>query len=246
MRTLLASGTYFDKLTIYVVGSENPKWSFKDSRIHVRYVPTLDKDYWYKNKLYLCDSDADRVIFLDTDTMILSPIEHVYMNTEKDFLSRPAPVVSTPLWNSEKWESRLKQFGLDYCQYFTCGFMIFQNRSHARIRDKWDSITSQIVSGNTKFPVTRFAEQQALSITVAQSGLTSFEMNAIHHSYAMNGESYENAIVYHLGTPNFYHYYLPVENVMGIKHMTLPVRRPRFNRLMHYYSRFKHKWINRQ
>jgi len=52
-------------------------------------------------------------------------------------------------------------------------------------------------------PANRFAEMYAFSIAASLEQLTHFSMPDSGHRYAFLGEPWEDATVYHLGTPRF-------------------------------------------
>src|SRR3990172_4209288 len=90
LRSLLASGTSFDRVVIYCVGRLPRNWRFEDPRILVEEVPPLIDGYFLSNKTYLCQRPVDRVIYLDADTMIRKPIDTLYLNVASDFVGRTA------------------------------------------------------------------------------------------------------------------------------------------------------------
>jgi hypothetical protein len=218
LRTLLASGTSFDQVTIYVTSNQMPSWRFGDPRIQVRLVPTLDTEYWGTNKCYLCHSTAKRVIYLDTDVMVLKPIDSLYKDSSAELIARY--VVSYYMgryWHPDKWKAILSSIGApDYPKY-SPGFMIFQNSSHLRLKDCWPDLIRQILDHKIPLnPPNRFAELDAFSMACAHQNLTHELMPDYGHRYAMIGESHHDAVVWHLGTPGFYRYYLPVEKATSL------------------------------
>ena len=226
LRTLLVSGTQFERVVVYVVGDKKPRWNFKDPRINIKLVPDIGNGYWYINKTHICDSNADRLIFLDTDTMVLKPLELVYNNISADLIARNAPGTYLSTWRQERWEEVLNSVGAPSYPFYSCGFMIFQNGAHRKMKETWPKLTEEILQGKLPIKKTRFAEQQAFSLSAAVEGLSHSSMKNNHHVYAMNGESPNDAVVYHLGTPNFYTYYRPVELERGLHRMKLSVKRP--------------------
>lgn len=244
MRTLYSSGTSFDKLTIYVTGQQHPGWTFDDPRVEVKLVPTMDEKYWGYNKCYLCHSDSDRVIYLDTDVMVLRPIDELYQDSSAELIARYiVGYYMNKYWDPEKWKSILKSLGFpDYPKYMP-GFMIFQNGSHRRLKDSWPALIKDILDDKIEnCPPDRFAELHAFSLACSQEGLTHELMPDYGHRYAMIGESHEDAVVHHLGTPGFYRYYLPIEKAMGLhKRKDLPVPRPRHLEIEYAYNRVLHR-----
>lgn len=241
LRTLLSSGSTIDRIVIYVVSETMPDWKFKDPRIEIKLVPDIGKGYWYLNKTHICNSDADRLIFLDTDTMILQPLDQVYEGQQADMLSRAEPGTYRKTWKQDKWEALFTYLGAKPSPYYTCGFMIFQNGAHRRMGDTWKTLAQRIIRGELPIKKTRFAEQQAFSLAIGVEGLTHASMEDRHHAYAMNGEPHANSVVYHLGTYDFYRYYIPIERDLKLHKKDLPVPRPRFLHLNRIMSRLEYR-----
>ena len=240
MRTLFATGSQFDRVTIYIVGDELPNWKFDDPRIKLELVPDIGDGYWYTNKAHICKSEYSRTIFLDTDVMVLSPLEHTYAGVDADIIARIAPGTYKSVWNQTNWENLLEHVGgARDIPYFSCGFVVYQNDVHKRLESEWPAMTKSIINGELPTKVTRFAEQQALSLLIGKLGLSYHMMKDNHHVYAMNGETHEDAVVYHLGTPNFYHFYFPVERELGLADLQLPVTRPGFLKVHEFQTKVK-------
>lgn len=248
LRTLITSGTQFDCVRIYVVSEKNPNWNIEDEHIIVENVPDIAAIgewgyYWGNNKIHLTNSQADRVIYLDTDTMVLNPINQIYEKTEEDLLARYGVEIFMGKYFSHKnWKKALKLLGANDYPYYSPGFMIFQNRSHKKIEKNWHEIIRKILTNNLPFPVSKHAEMFAFSLAAAVSGLTHRPMENFHHRYAMIGEKYSDAVVYHLGTPGFYRHYLPIEKKIGLKNRKdLSVPRPKLIELHALYKKIRYR-----
>jgi hypothetical protein len=242
---LFGSESYFDRVRVIVTSDEKPDWNFKTDRIVVDTVSGIGDGFWMLNKTHLAKSDADIIIFLDTDTIVLNPIDGIYSDSESDLIARKAPSVQTQYFYPEQWKNTLNHYGCGGYPYLSSGFIIFQNNSHKRIRDKWIEVTKRLLEGEGVNKVTRHANQQAFSISACIENLSLSLMKKYHHSYAMIGENYNGSVVHHLGTPNFYYYYLDIEKEMELGEADLPVHRPKllwFHRLKNrLYRRIKMK-----
>lgn len=241
MRTLFESGTYFDRVRVIVTSEQNLGWNFKTDRIVIDNTKDIGEGFWMLNKTQLGRSDADVVIFLDTDTVILNPIDEIYSGCDSDIIARKAPSVQTKYFYPEKWKKTLNYYGCDNYPYLSSGFVIFQNNSQKRINKKWIKITNRLLNGEGVNKVTRHANQQAFSISACIQDLSVSLMEEHHHSYAMIGEDYKGSVVHHLGTPNFYYYYLDIEKEMGLGSKDLPVKRPRLLWLHRLKNRLSRK-----
>ena len=171
LRTLLTSGTQVDHVKVYVVSDTEPDWPpIHDSRIDIELVEDIGARgewgyYWGNNKIHLCKSDADRVIYLDTDVMVLKPLELTYSGQETDLIARYA--VATYMkkyYDPEHWKQVLgKAGGRDY-PFYSPGFMVFQNGAHRRIESAWHHVIERILREELPLPVNKHAEMYAFSI----------------------------------------------------------------------------------
>jgi hypothetical protein len=221
-------------------------------------VKDIGGGFWMMNKTHVHKSEAETVIFLDTDTVVLKPIDEIYKNCNSDIMAREAPSVKTSYFYPEKWKDTLKYYGCSGYPYLSSGFVVFQNNSHKKIRKEWVKVTKRLLNGEGVNQVTRHSNQHAFSISACLNNLSLSMMEDNHHSYAMLGENYENSIVHHLGTPNFYYHYLDIEEKMDLGDRDLPVKRPKFLRIQRYKNRLIRKikmslgidrksfWLNRE
>lgn len=248
LRTLLTSGTHLEQVRIYLVADSDPGWSIDDDRITVELVPDISArgewgSYWGNNKIHLCKSEADRVIYLDTDVMVQRPLHLVYEETQADLVARYG--VSTYMdryYDPDRWASVLEAAGTTFYPKYSPGFMVFQNGAHRRIEKTWHKVIEKILNGELPLPVNKHAELYAFSIAASIENLSHHPMKERDHRYAMIGEGHEDAVVYHLGTPGFYRHYLPIEEEIGLDSRTdLPVPRPRFTEVHDFYTRVRHR-----
>lgn len=241
IRSLYASESTFDSVRIYVTDNKQPDWNFNDPRIKVLPVPDIGGGFWMLNKTYLCDSEYDTVVFLDVDTLVIGNIDEVYRDRDVDLIARCAPRVETDHYDEEKWERRIAAYNCPGYPYLSSGFMVFQNHSHERIKQRWIGVTKHILNGESP---DWHANQDAFSIACCAEGLTLGLMEKRDHAYAMIGEPPENSVVYHLGTPNYYYYYFKAQPHLSVGDNEAPVARPKFLLFQRLRNRLRRK-INR-
>jgi hypothetical protein len=249
LRTLLFSNPDIERVRVYVVADKTPQWRIDDGRVTVEAVPDIGARgpwgyYWGNNKIHLCRSDADRVIYLDTDVMVLKPLQLTYEGKSEDLIARYG--VETYMgryWTVENWRRVLQAAGSrDDYPFYSPGFMVFQNGAHKRVEETWHAIIEMILSGQLPLPANKHAEMYAFSIAAAAENLTHSPMEVWHHRYAMIGESWHDAVVYHLGTPGFYRHYLPVEKELKLADRSdIIVPRPYLTSAHAVYTRVRHR-----
>jgi len=251
LRTLFWSNPDVESVRVYVVSpSEDvPKWGIRDDRVKIEAVPDISSTgawgrYWGTNKLHLARSTADRVIYLDTDVMILDDLAKSYADSRADLIARPAPdVVSRRHWNPERWSQKVQQAGASPdMPFYSPGFMVFHNGAHQRLRAEWEAVIERILSGETPFSADKHAEMNAFSVAASIVGLSHHAMADEAHRYAMIGEGAADAVVWHLGTPGFFRHYIPQEKKLGLDKEDLPVARPAFLWLRALQSRLRYKY----
>ena len=247
LRSLLASGTSFSRVVIYCIGKRPRHWCFVDPRIVVEEVEPLSGSYFLINKVYMCQSRADRVIFLDADTMVLKPLDSLYRNVASDFIGRVAGQYQNENWDQEQWVQALGLVNADETPYFNSGLIIFQNGTQQRISSLWPDFTRKNLAGelmDLKSP--RFAEQLSLSLAIGAARLSCHLLDKTEHAYGWRKEPYSDAVVFHTSGP-----FLPIataiECELGIANLDLPAFRGRnkinsvrlHRKLRHTQARFK-------
>jgi hypothetical protein len=226
LRSLLASGSSFDRVVIFCVGARPASWTFVDPRILVESVPTVDDESFLMNKTYLCTRAAERVIFLDTDTLVLRPLDTVWRGIEADVLGRVALRCEGPQWDDELWREALAEVGSGSSPYLNSGFLVFQNGSHRALREPWIDIERRL--GNGELPSSarlhgrRYREQLALSLAIGSMDLSCHELSAEEHRYGFAREPHEDAVVYHTGGPGFLDLAPSIERARGLHRLELP------------------------
>lgn len=216
LQSLLRSGSSFDRVIIYCVGERPRHWVFADNRIEIQEVPArresecLREGRFLFNKTYLCDNTAERVIYLDADTLVRAPIDPVWHGRDSDVIARTASHCRKSAWDHGLWSETLRCVGGNDCYpYFNSGFLIFQNNSHRRLHGIWPEMIERLVKGELTDPHrlhpggTKFAEQLALSLSISAENLSYHEMDSREHAFWWTGDRYEDSIVFHAGSRNF-------------------------------------------
>jgi|GEM_PF-1774702 len=235
LRSLLASGTSFDRIVIFCVGKRPKYWEFEDSRIVVEEVKNLNENYFFINKTHVCNRDAERLIFLDADTIIMKPIDSIYKNINSDLLARPVMGYPNSIWERslvlekwdlQKWVELLGMVGANPgTPYFNSGFFICQNGSHQKLSKIWLELYQRLLVGD---PMALFkakwSEQAAFSLAVGVAGLSYHLLDRTAHCYAFSREKelFKDAIVYHTGGRFFWNHAARIESFLAIKDLDLP------------------------
>jgi hypothetical protein len=212
LTTLLKSGSNFDRATIYVIGDKEPGWTTRDERVRVRSVPSFFGPYIPGNKVLLCDSEADTVIFLDADTFVLKPIDIVLSEVEDTFFGRVDPYYKGPLWNRTAWRETFDRFNVPELPMYNSGFLVFRNFEARKIKSIWSENINRFLNGNYTLPVAasdggaRLVDQFALSLSVAQADIRYGHMTAIHHWFGWRDGYNKDAVVFHVSNEQFQHY----------------------------------------
>ena len=208
LHSLVLSGSHFDKVRVFCIGKKPNSWTFTDSRIIVDEVDSLDNNYFLLNKTYITQCQAERVILLDADTLILSPIDQVWRTINADFIARIASQYRSSQWDHDKWNTLFSRINGSQVPYFNCGFCIFQNGAQAALADVWRELTQKGLRKELFDPAEihgpRFTEQIALSLAIGSKGLSFHSMNKKEHAFAWKLEPYEDAVVYHTSSKLFY------------------------------------------
>ncbi|HEX2093320.1 MAG TPA: hypothetical protein VHG28_13010 [Longimicrobiaceae bacterium] len=204
LASVMASASTFDRVRIYCVGRRPADWVFNDERIQVDEVEAIDKDYFLANKAYLSRTPADRVVFLDADTIVLRPLDHIWTGKMADVIGRKAARYKSPAWDAEGWRARVSAVGGGDSPYLNSGVVVFQNGSHRKLVDRWPTLTeAEKAVGAAPFGA-RMAEQVAMSLSIAAERLSVETVEAWAHAYGWENETPERTIVFHTGTGEFF------------------------------------------
>lgn len=207
LHSLALSGTNYDYVKVFAVGDKLNFPKKLKIPLEIEVVEDKNKDYFLENKTYLSNVDSKRLIYLDSDTVILGPIDKVYKGKNEEFIGRYNHHYEDEKFIMEEWRKILKENKAKYSPYFNSGFVIFQNESQKRIKKDWVKISKDNLekSEEREFMGRKMSEQIALSTSVSKNNLSKARMQRREHIYGwktppsdlnISGEE----IVYHTGS----------------------------------------------
>jgi hypothetical protein len=128
---------------------------------------------------------ADRIVFLDTDTLILKRLDPLWENRSADFLGRVASGYGAPTWDPGVWRETSDDSGSPVLPMYNAGVLIFQNGSHRRIGPAWDRGIRKYLTGAYRlpYPDARMPEQFALSLALGATGLSRLDLGPAEHGF---------------------------------------------------------------
>jgi hypothetical protein len=209
LQSLIASGSTFDRVSVYLTGKGSYQNLKVDDRIAIIESSPFMSGYPYADKLYLCRSRYRRVIFLDADTVILRPLETIYRGKNSDLLARFGSAQYLSAWNQEIWEANFRQLGLsDVVPMINTGLLIFQNGVHTKLMPYYADYIRPYLNDLLLPPQKGLSlvEQYALSLTVSKLGLKLSPLGSRSHTFGWQGESAARAVVFHTGGKYFKQY----------------------------------------
>lgn len=146
----------------------------------------------FGEKLHLCSVDADTVVFLDCDTVIVRDPRKV-ISGEFDFKARPGDLP----FEEDFWEESFENRGLNYVNWMpNAGFMIFKNGMHKEIENTWKKHFEEGFEGHN-LDHGPFTEQHALSYCLGDYEIA--KMDVKDHCFLFGDEKASRATLYHLG-----------------------------------------------
>jgi hypothetical protein len=228
---LYNSGTVFDSIRIILIGERTPEWTFPDRRVVVQQERAVFPDFFLGNKVLICRSPAERVVFVDCDTFVFGRLDALWARRSADLIARPGPNYLGDRWKPDVWERTFQAIGKPLLPMFNTGFMVFQNGSHRRLERRWTDAVQQYLNGELEQPYPRnVSDQFALSIAVALEGLSSECLEPAEHSYGPLDEPLETAVLYHTGTRQYDRYYRRIMANPALARKLRPAFRSRMHR----------------
>jgi hypothetical protein len=218
LQSLFNSKTDFDSVTVFRVGEAKEDWEPTDPRVRVKVVPPLFGGYFYGNKTYLCGQESDRVVFLDTDTLVLRPLDLLWANRDAGLLARVGTVFSNKAWNHAAWKAAFAKLDCSPLPMFNAGLLVFQNGSHRVIQKSWPKFIKEYLDNKITppFPDVRMPEQFSLPLALASNGVTCDQLGPNEHCFGWERGTFEklesadgnieNIVVLHTGTDFFKKY----------------------------------------
>jgi SAM-dependent methyltransferase len=205
--SLLRSGTSFDRVAVFWIGDRPPP-CFGDPRIAVIPSPPLFGDYFFGNKVYLCTRRAARVVFLDTDTFVLRPLDLLWEGERADFLARVGTSYGEAGWDRAAWDLALAAAGGAETPMYNCGLLVFQNQAHRRIREDWEKQIWRYLRAELPrpWPDERMPEQWALAFALAAGTVSQAALGPGQHAFGWAGDPWSRAVVLHTGIGDYARY----------------------------------------
>ncbi len=175
-----------EKLGVNLIKEENETEGFS--------IGSVEEKGHYGEKAKLCGLEAENVVFLDCDTVVLEDIWKV-IEGDFDFKARPG----SESQETEEWRKMFEKRDEEYMGWMpNAGLLILKNNTHKEIGEKWlEYINSQI-----EYQVSdiNHHEQYALALTISDYNLEKMTED----EYVMEWADKPNAsgTVHHYITPN--------------------------------------------
>jgi hypothetical protein len=175
--------------------------------ISVEVVKNKYKKDFFMNKTYIEKTNSERVIYMDSDTVVLNKLDKIYKNKKDSFIAKKVHNYDKKSFNKKDWYKILRKNKAKKGPYFNAGFFITQNRSHGKICSTWKDVYAKEKKDfgkNMKKVASRGrVEQVSLSISVLKKDVEISEMRENQHVYGWRKRPEEvdkDAIVYHTGS----------------------------------------------
>lgn len=157
-------------------------------------IGAMEEAGHYGEKVKLCTLEAENVVFLDCDTLIL---EDIWKVIEGDFEFKARP--GSESQETEEWRKMFEKRDEEYMNWMpNAGFLIFKNGIHREIGEKWlNYINSEI---DYSVGEINHQEQYALALTVSEYDIE--KMNPDEHVMEWSDRPNASGTVHHYITPN--------------------------------------------
>lgn len=212
IHSLLASGSDVDRITVLMVGGGGAQLKHLKGPVEVRDVEPVDDDYFLINKTRLADLDANRLVFLDADTVVLAPLNSLWEGRSADVIARIATSYERSDFPESLWRRALSLVEAPPTPYFNTGVLVLQNGVQRELRGAWRAACRTLwarYEPTTSYPALgrRFAEQMSFSAAVSRLELSHHEMdgNAEHATGwsfpVQDVEPDDPPVIYHANGP---------------------------------------------
>ena len=163
-----------------IIKKENQTEAFNVSR-------SLPESH-YGEKINLCNIDSENVVFLDCDTVVGNNIWEV-LEGDFEFKARPEEPPE-----EEVWKPLFEKFDEPYRDWMpNAGFLIFKNRFHQDLDEKWLKYFQEVDIQRGKV---NHREQYALALATASGKVE--KMTKKEHTLEWLEEKTPDAYVYHI------------------------------------------------
>ncbi len=182
IHSLLASGSEVDRITVLMVGDGGAQLKRLRGPVEVENVEPLDDDYFLINKTRIADLEADRLVFLDADTVVLDPVNSLWEGRSADVIARIATSYERPDFPESLWRKALSLVEAPPTPYFNTGVFVLQNGVHRELRGVWRAACRTLrdrYEPTRSYPAVgrRFAEQVSFSAAVSRLELSHTRMD---------------------------------------------------------------------
>lgn len=210
LRSLFASKTLVDKVTIFSVGGK-VKLDLENLPVEVMEVPTKSREYWMLNKTYISEVKSDSITFLDTDIIVRGSVNEMVSSGE-DVLARRSTAYTLDTYDEEVWRGYLRENNVEVeVPILNTGFLCFQNEMHKGIGEEWERCMYDAWERGF-FGNGYHADQWSLPVVLGRRGATYSLLGPSDHALAWEGDPWERATLYHTGASNFFSSILAMEN----------------------------------
>lgn len=156
-------------------------------------ISALQTPSAYGEKIHLCTVDADTVVFLDCDTLVLGDITSV-LDGDFQFKARRSPVTPpADAWHAV-FESR-DETPLDFLP--NAGFLVFKDGVHADVQDGW---IEHLADDFPEFDETAVNVREQWALALAVSDYDCVEMTSREHVIEWDEPVRPDGVVHHLDT----------------------------------------------
>lgn len=175
-----------EKLGINLIKKENETEGFS--------IGSMEEAGHYGEKVKLCTLDAENVVFLDCDTLILEDIWKV-IEGDFDFKAR----LGSAGVHEKNWKKLFERFDEEYMDWMpNAGFLIFKNGIHKEIGEKWLNYINTDLDYERKN--INHQEQYALALTISDYNLQ--KMTEDEHVMEWADKPNASGTVHHYITPD--------------------------------------------
>jgi hypothetical protein len=196
---------------IYVIsiGGDMPFIRSLDVPIEVKTLSNKNANYFQENKTYISEIEAENLIYLDTDTIVVGKIDKIFEKSDCKIIARAdSSYEKGKYFDKKKWMQILKEYGARSGPLLNSGFVIFKEESHRLIGKYWKSILKierkkMKKKGEIGFNNRSTTEQMSLSISALKKLKKIGAMSKKDHIYGWNvspSEVTKKCGVYHTGS----------------------------------------------
>lgn len=206
LMSLQSVNQFFDRedIIIYVT----PPYSFKfvnklRKYAKIKLVDNITKPFvfkksvgssFYGEKVHVCKTKVDTIIFLDCDTIMKKDIRPL-LEGDYDISFRIGG--SYEQFNMVEWKDMFSDINREPIPMPNAGFIIFKNGLHRKIMSYWLQYINDPELPNPH-PTLNHKEQMALALSLPKDCKIKY-MTSKEHGFRWNGDSANDCYIYHIG-----------------------------------------------